>query len=73
MSTVEYNIDLGGFQTPPPIVPTVSTTSVKPLHRIGQYAKSRASRFAQSLAGWACRCKMCAIRSTRQPTCGYRR
>jgi transcriptional regulator with XRE-family HTH domain len=36
MSTVEYNIDLGGFQTPPPIVPTVSKTTVKPLHRIGQ-------------------------------------
>jgi transcriptional regulator with XRE-family HTH domain len=36
MSTVEYNIDLGGFQTPPPIVPAVSKTSAKPLHRIGQ-------------------------------------
>jgi transcriptional regulator with XRE-family HTH domain len=36
MSTVEYNIDLGGFQTPPPIVPTVSKTTIKPWHRIGQ-------------------------------------
>jgi transcriptional regulator with XRE-family HTH domain len=36
MSTVEYNIGLGGFQTPPPILPTVSTTAAKPLHRIGQ-------------------------------------
>ena len=37
MSTVEYNIDLGGFQTPP-VIPPVSTTSstTKCLHRIGQ-------------------------------------
>jgi transcriptional regulator with XRE-family HTH domain len=35
MSTVEYNIDLGGFQTPP-VIPPVSTTSQKCLHRIGQ-------------------------------------
>lgn len=36
MSTVEYNIDLGGFQTPPPIVPTMPTSTARPLHRIGQ-------------------------------------
>ena len=36
MSTVEYNIDLGGFQTPPPVVPSVPTSPAKSLHRIGQ-------------------------------------
>jgi transcriptional regulator with XRE-family HTH domain len=35
MSTVEYNIGLGGFQTPP-VIPPVSTTAGKALHRIGQ-------------------------------------
>lgn len=36
MSTVEYNIGLGGFQTPPPILPPVPLPVAKPLHRIGQ-------------------------------------
>ncbi len=37
MSTVEYNIDLGGYQTPAPIVPSVSSSiSSKSMHRIGQ-------------------------------------
>jgi hypothetical protein len=35
MSTVEYNIDLGGFQTPP-VIPSAPVNSIKPLHRIGQ-------------------------------------
>lgn len=37
MSTVEYNIDLGGYESLPPIAPSVSTTTPsKCLHRIGQ-------------------------------------
>jgi transcriptional regulator with XRE-family HTH domain len=37
MSTVEYNIDLGGYQSPAPIVSSTSSShSSKPLHRIGQ-------------------------------------
>ncbi len=35
MSTVEYNIGLGGFQTPP-VIPPVLTTVTRDLHRIGQ-------------------------------------
>jgi hypothetical protein len=35
MSTVEYNIDLGGFQAPP-VIPTAPSSTSKPLHRIGQ-------------------------------------
>lgn len=35
MSTVEYNIELGGFQTPPVIPPVTNSTS-KLLHRISQ-------------------------------------
>jgi hypothetical protein len=35
MSTVEYNIELGGFQTPP-VIPPVSTSISKLLHRISQ-------------------------------------
>jgi transcriptional regulator with XRE-family HTH domain len=36
MSTVEYNIGLGGFQTPPILPPVSTPTSSKTLHRIGQ-------------------------------------
>ena len=35
MSTVEYNIELGGFQTPPQIIPPAAAPS-KPLHRISE-------------------------------------
>ena len=35
MSTVEYNIELGGFQSPP-VIPPVTTSTSKLLHRISQ-------------------------------------
>jgi transcriptional regulator with XRE-family HTH domain len=36
MSTVEYNFELGGFQAPTPIVPSINGGAKRPLHRISE-------------------------------------
>jgi transcriptional regulator with XRE-family HTH domain len=70
MSTVEYNIDLGGFQTPPPVMPALPQSVAKALHRIGQVrqeqgvsVRSVARRLGLSMQD---------VRAQEHPTCDLR-
>jgi transcriptional regulator with XRE-family HTH domain len=70
MSTVEYNIGLGGFQTPPSIVPSVSAPPVKPLHRIGQVRQEQGVSVRSAARGLGL--SMQDVRAQEQPTSDLR-
>jgi transcriptional regulator with XRE-family HTH domain len=67
MSTVEYNFELGGFQAPTPIVPSVNGGATRTLHRIsdvrqeqGVSVRSAARRLGLSMQ---------EVRAQEQPGC----
>ncbi|HMO86667.1 MAG TPA: hypothetical protein PKC18_17275 [Lacipirellulaceae bacterium] len=69
MSTVEYNIGLGGFQTPPAI-PALSSTSNLVLHRISQVRQEQGVSLRS--AGRRLNLSMHEVRDQEQPSTDLR-
>ena len=70
MSTVEYNFELGGFQSPAPVVPSVSSAPPRALHRISEVRQQQgvSVRSAARRLGLS----MQEVRSQEQAACDLR-
>lgn len=67
MSTVEYNIGLGGFHAPTPIVPPVESSPTRRMHRISEVRQEQgvSIRSAARRMGLS----MQEVRAQEEPTC----